>query len=60
MLHPVNPSHSSLRRLAQREGYGLRKKRGEGYAIIDASTGIAVAGWDFDLEPEDVWKWFNS
>ena len=56
---------SRARRAVAKEGYVLRKnrQRGEqepGYALIDPGTNVAVFGWDWDLDLDDVERWLKD
>ena len=43
-----------------RDGYVLRKVKGRGYSIWDASLGVPVHGGDGDLAIEDVIAWASE
>ncbi len=54
-------SESALRRQASPEGYTIRK-RGDGYMIVDTSTGGVVAGVEgpvsYTMTLDDAATWF--
>ena len=58
----------NLRLAAQRRGFLLMKRRdkkyapglGDGYMILDAYSGVIVAGHRYDMTPEDVRDFLNE
>ena len=66
-----NLSEQTIRRLAKREGYLLRKSRSrapqdlsyDGYMLIEPSRNFAVLGvspWPFSADLEDIHAWLTQ
>ncbi len=58
---------SRVRRLAQREGYLVRKLRGAlglnnhgHYMLVNPKTGAPMVGWNYDATLDEIAEWLRS
>ena len=67
VMTTLRTQESRVRRLAQRNGYLVRKLRGalglnnHGlYMLVDPTTGAPMVGWDHDATLDDIEEWLCS